>query len=43
MASSPVQRIFVLVLENRSFDHLSGFSGITGIDAVTENPHRSTG
>ena len=27
--------IFVLMLENRSFDHMLGFSGITGMDAVT--------
>jgi phospholipase C len=27
--------IFVLMLENRSFDHLLGFSGLTGVDAVT--------
>jgi phospholipase C len=27
--------IFVLMLENRSFDHMLGFSGITGIDAET--------
>lgn len=38
MANSPVQHIFVLLLENRSFDHLLGFSGITGTDAVTGNP-----
>jgi phospholipase C len=28
-----IQNIFVLMLENRSFDHMLGFSGITGIDA----------
>ncbi len=27
--------IFVLMLENRSFDHMLGFSGITGFDAET--------
>lgn len=31
----PIQHVFVLMLENRSFDHLLGFSGITGTDAVT--------
>jgi phospholipase C len=31
------QHIFVLMLENRSFDHMLGFSGITGVDAVTGN------
>jgi hypothetical protein len=28
-----IQHIFVL--ENRSFDHMLGFSGITGADATT--------
>ena len=27
--------VFVLMLENRSFDHMLGFSGIAGVDAVT--------
>ena len=35
MGSSQIQRIFVLMLENRSFDHMLGFSGITGTDAST--------
>ena len=30
-----ITNIFVLLLENRSFDHMLGFSGITGTDAVT--------
>src|SRR5579863_6805296 len=30
-----IQHIFVLMLENRSFDHMLGFSGITGVDAET--------
>lgn len=30
-----IQHVFVLMLENRSFDHMLGFSDITGIDAVT--------
>jgi phospholipase C len=30
-----VQRVFVLMLENRSFDHMLGFSGIIGKDAAT--------
>ena len=30
-----IKRFFVLVLENRSFDHMLGFSQIRGIDAVT--------
>jgi len=31
---SLIQHVFVLMLENRSFDHMLGFSGITGHDAV---------
>jgi phospholipase C len=30
-----IEHIFVLMLENRSFDHMLGFSGITGTDPVT--------
>jgi phospholipase C len=30
-----ITNIFVLMLENRSFDHMLGFSGITGTDADT--------
>jgi phospholipase C len=30
-----IQHIFVLILENRSFDHMLGFSGITGADAAS--------
>jgi len=30
-----INRVFVLMLENRSFDHMLGFSGITGTDAVS--------
>ena len=30
-----IQHSFVLMLENRSFDHMLGFSGITGTDAVS--------
>jgi phospholipase C len=33
-ASRGIQHVFVLVLENRSFDHMLGFSEIIGIDAV---------
>jgi phospholipase C len=35
MAFNQIQHVFVLMLENRSFDHLLGFSGITGTDAVS--------
>lgn len=31
-----IKNVFVLLLENRSFDHMLGFSGITGTDAVKE-------
>ncbi len=37
-ALGAIQHIFVLMLENRSFDHMLGFSGITGIDAVSGQP-----
>ncbi|MFN7994679.1 MAG: alkaline phosphatase family protein [Bryobacteraceae bacterium] len=30
-----IEHLFVLMLENRSFDHMLGFSQITGMDAVT--------
>jgi hypothetical protein len=33
-----VRHVFVLMLENRSFDHLLGFSGITGTDAQSGAP-----
>jgi phospholipase C len=35
MAINVFQHVFVLMLENRSFDHMLGFSGITGTDAET--------
>ena len=33
-----IEHVFVLMLENRSYDHLLGFSPIVGIDAVTGQP-----
>jgi phospholipase C len=33
-----IKNVFVLMLENRSFDHMLGFSGIRGFDAATGNP-----
>jgi phospholipase C len=33
-----INHIFVIMLENRSFDHMLGFSGIKGMDAVTGQP-----
>jgi hypothetical protein len=34
---NPIDHVFVLMLENRSFDHMLGFSGITGVD-IQGNP-----
>lgn len=36
--ASQIQHVFVLMLENRAFDHMLGFSGITGTDAETLKP-----
>jgi phospholipase C len=38
-----INHVFVLMLENHSFDHLLGFSGITGGDAVTGKPTQING
>jgi phospholipase C len=38
-----ITNVFVLMLENRSFDHMLGFSGITGTDAATGRPTRLNG
>jgi phospholipase C len=35
MNGNGVRHIFVLMLENRSFDHMLGFSNLTGMDAAT--------
>ena len=37
----PIKHVFVLMLENRSYDHMLGFSPIEGIDAVTGQPTRT--
>ena len=34
-AALGIEHVFVLMLENRSFDHMLGFSGIAGTDAAT--------
>jgi phospholipase C len=34
-ATSPIQHVFVLMLENRAFDHMLGFSGISGTDITS--------
>ncbi len=39
----PVENIFVLMLENRSFDHVFGFSDIQGEDAVSGEPTKIIG
>jgi phospholipase C len=33
-----IEHVFLLMLENRSFDHLLGFSELAGIDAETKEP-----
>jgi phospholipase C len=38
-----VEHVFVLMLENRSFDHMLGFAGITGMDAVSRSPTQVNG
>ena len=38
-----IQHVFVLMLENRSFDHMLGFSGISGTDAVSGQPAKING
>ncbi len=35
LANPKITHVFVLMLENRSFDHMLGFSGLTGVDAST--------
>jgi phospholipase C len=36
--ASVIKHLFVLVMENRSFDHMLGYSGINGTDAQTGQP-----
>lgn len=40
---SPIKRIFVLMLENRSYDHLFGAINFTGTDPDTRKPTTSKG
>ena len=35
MDNNAIQHVFVLMLENRSFDHMLGFSALSGLDAVS--------
>lgn len=43
MALPRIEKVFVLMLENRSFDHMLGFSNITGTDAMTGKPRTIDG
>ena len=38
-----IKHLFVLMLENRSFDHMLGFSDIKGTDAATGQPRTADG
>ncbi len=40
---SRIKHLFVLMLENRSYDHLLGWAGITGTDAATGQPTTADG
>ena len=39
----PINHVFVLMLENRSFDHMLGLSRREGTDAVTGEPTKLEG
>ena len=41
--AAEIKNIFVLLLENRSFDHMLGFSSITGTDVVNGVPPQIAG
>jgi phospholipase C len=41
--SQLIEHVFVLMLENRSFDQMLGFSGITGTDAESGKPTKVDG
>ena len=38
-----IKHVFVLMLENRSFDHFLGFSGLAGTDTLTGQPTTADG
>ncbi|MEO8150900.1 MAG: alkaline phosphatase family protein [Bacteroidia bacterium] len=38
-----IEHVFVLMLENRSYDHVFGFSNITGLDSITGEPKTANG
>jgi phospholipase C len=41
--SANIQNVFVLMLENRAFDHMLGYSAVTGTDAVSGQPTQIDG
>lgn len=43
LAVAAIEYVFVLMLENRSFDHMLGGLNIEGVDAVTGNPTKVNG
>jgi phospholipase C len=43
MGSTQIQHVFVLMQENRSFDHMLGFSALTGNDASSGTPTKING
>jgi phospholipase C len=43
MSANNIQNVFVLMLENRAFDHMLGYSGITGTDAASGQPTQING
>ena len=40
--NAQIKHLFVLMMENRSFDHMLGFSNITGVDAKRASPRLLT-
>jgi phospholipase C len=43
MSADSIKHVFVLMLENRAFDHMLGYSGITGSDAESGEPTKVNG
>lgn len=41
LSASPIKNVFVLMLENHSFDNMLAWSGISGIDAATSTDSNS--
>lgn len=42
-STSKIEHVFVLMMENRSFDHMLGFSRLKGKDAITGLPREANG